>query len=90
MCGVAVQVTAQHGEEAVIAAFSQDPYGCRGQLHGKKNKRNPFAVSIPYMETAPELRDLLRYCGSSLFKGSLPWRPVKSRNRKFLDPAERG
>ncbi|XP_057527703.1 uncharacterized protein C57A10.07 [Amaranthus tricolor] len=67
------QVAAKKGESLVRSQFEKDPYGCLSSLHHKKLKRDPFHRSIPYPNGCPEIEALFRYCGSSLYGGSLPW-----------------
>ncbi len=69
-------VAAYRGEARnSVAHFTTDPYGCKegGVLLAKKAKRNPFHRSIPYSEGCPEMSSLLRYCGTTIYSGSLPW-----------------
>jgi hypothetical protein len=65
---------AGQGEAVTLSQFRTDMYGCRGILLEKKLRRNPFAVSIPYTDTCPEMADLLAYCGDKPYGGPLPWR----------------
>ena len=72
--------SAERGErEAALEPFLRDPYGCAprarggGPLLAKRQGRDPFARTIPYELSCPELRPLLRWCGPALFNGSLPW-----------------
>ncbi|KAJ7959248.1 Transmembrane protein [Quillaja saponaria] len=61
------------GEALVRAQFQEDPYGCRGSLHHKKLRRDPFHRSIPYPNGCHEIQGLFRYCGEAPYPGSLPW-----------------
>jgi len=58
-----------------LEPFRTDPYGCREQvLVRKRLERNPFARSIPYELTCPEMKHLLSYCSTKIYpKGLLPW-----------------
>lgn len=69
------------GELEAQKSFEKDPYGC-GQasadasLVNKRNLRNPFHRTIPYVDTeaCPEMHDLMHWCGLKLFDfRSLPW-----------------
>lgn len=55
--------------------YSEDLYGCHGQLLEKRKSRNPFLRVPPYYGTNTELLELLHYCpkGRHVFPGSLPW-----------------
>lgn len=64
---------AMKGEAIVRAQFQADPYGCIGSLRRKKLGRDPFHRSVPYPNGCPEIEGLFRYCGASLYSGSLPW-----------------
>ncbi|CAN1175909.1 Uncharacterized protein C57A10.07 [Linum perenne] len=64
---------ASKGEALVRSQFQEDPYGCRGSLWRKKLGRDPFHRSIPYPNGCPEIKPLFRYCGQTLYPGSLPW-----------------
>lgn len=64
---------AMKGEAIVRAQFQADPYGCLGSLRRKKVGRDPFHRSVPYPNGCPEIEGLFRYCGASLYSGSLPW-----------------
>ncbi|KAI7753171.1 hypothetical protein M8C21_020276 [Ambrosia artemisiifolia] len=61
------------GEALVRTQFQHDPYACLGSLRRKKIGRDPFHRSIPYPNGCPEIAGLFRYCGASLYTGSLPW-----------------
>jgi hypothetical protein len=65
---------AEEGEASTIAAFHDDPYGCAHDLlKGKRLKRDPFAVGPIHPSRCPAISELLTYCGSTVFKGELPW-----------------
>jgi hypothetical protein len=58
-----------------VKHFTDDPYGCHSQvLQDKRKRRDPFVRSPPYVHTCPEISDLLKYCGPSLYSRSLPWK----------------
>lgn len=72
------------GESQAVAAFRDDPYGCRTSPEGtpaaecvllgdKRARRDPFARVVPYAESCPELADLLAHRGPERFAGPLPW-----------------
>lgn len=61
------------GEEKTIKLMKDDPYCCHNQLLEKKNQRNPFKRQHGYSISCPELKELLEYCGTEIFKGKLPW-----------------
>lgn len=61
------------GEELVRTQFRDDPYGCMGSLRHKKLGRDPFHRSIPYPRGCPEIEGLFKYCGTTVYPGSLPW-----------------
>ncbi|MFN4111371.1 MAG: hypothetical protein ACK4G1_03790 [Ignavibacteria bacterium] len=61
------------GEEKTIMLMKDDPYCCHNQLLEKKNQRNPFKRQHGYSISCPELKELLEYCGTEIFKGKLPW-----------------
>ncbi|CAI0625484.1 unnamed protein product [Linum tenue] len=69
----AAKEAAAKGEALVRYQFLEDPYGCRGSLWRKKLGRDPFHRSIPYPNGCPEIDGLFRYCGQTLYPGSLPW-----------------
>lgn len=81
---------ALNGEKEAVENFKNDYYGCSNELFSKIVKRNPFIVPIPYELTAPELRDLLHWCGPQLYteahtstsKSVLPWL-MSQRERKM-------
>jgi hypothetical protein len=55
-----------------VKANSEPP---SGELLQKRLSRNPFKRGIPYESSCPEIADLLRWCGPSLYphKSNLPW-----------------
>lgn len=61
--------------ENAAAPFEKDPYGCHSELLQKKRKeRNPFSRTPPYPLSAPEMKELLGYCGPQLFPADrVPW-----------------
>lgn len=61
------------GEALVRTQFQNDPYACIGSLRRKKIGRDPFHRSIPYPNGCPEIESLFRYCGGTLYSGSVPW-----------------
>ena len=61
------------GEALVRTQFQNDPYACIGSLRRKKIGRDPFHRSIPYPNGCPEIESRFRYCGSTLYSGSVPW-----------------
>lgn len=63
------------GERAnALELFSRDPYGCNMVgLTRKKEQRNPNLRYHPYPQGCPEIAELFRYCGPSIFTGPLPW-----------------
>ena len=70
---------ARKGElQHAVVPFSTDPYGCGAPtLTAKRTERNPYLRSAPYPLSAPEMAGLLKWCGPSLYKGRLPWDPVR-------------
>lgn len=68
------QKKAEEGEARTREQFELDPYGCTGSLHEKRQKRDPFARTLPYPDGCPEIRPLFEYCGRKFYGGSLPWR----------------
>ncbi|KAJ1445602.1 hypothetical protein M885DRAFT_453415, partial [Pelagophyceae sp. CCMP2097] len=54
--------------------YETDPYGCRGVLASKRAERNPFKRTVAYAQSCPEMAEMLVYCGSQRYNGSLPWR----------------
>ena len=67
---------ATNGElENAAKPFEQDPYGCHSELLQQKRKdRNPFSRTAPYPLSAPEMKELLGYCGPQLFpEDRVPW-----------------
>ncbi|CAE7478516.1 unnamed protein product [Symbiodinium natans] len=68
-------VKAEAGEQEAAKLFQSDPYGCHSQvLVEKRQARNPFQRTTPYLLSCPEIRPLLEWCGPDIFPGSLPWR----------------
>lgn len=61
------------GEEATVAAFEADPYGCSGELAAKRQQRDPFDVGGYNGDRCPDMTELLQYCGPQTFDGPLPW-----------------
>jgi len=66
-------VGAEKGEANAITSFGKDPYGAGKVLAGKREERNPFQRTHPYMQSCSRLADLLRYKGPTLYNGGLPW-----------------
>jgi hypothetical protein len=43
-------------------------------LQEKRRSRNPFSRTPPYELSCPEMKELLHYCGPSLFpREKVPW-----------------
>ena len=65
------------GELVATQSFESDLYGCHShELAEKKDKRNPFRRSIPYLTACPELIGLLNWCGPGVYQNNrlpLPW-----------------
>ena len=61
-------------EQGVLDAWSEQPYGCRGELAAKRVSRDPFARGVPYRARCAALHSLLEHCGPGQFEGALPWR----------------
>lgn len=59
------------GERKVLMAFSEDRYGCHGDLKDKRVNRNPYRRYHPYLSSNPELRGQSEYLSSP--KGVLDW-----------------
>ncbi|MBL8233934.1 MAG: hypothetical protein JNL98_35880 [Bryobacterales bacterium] len=53
--------------------FRRDPYGRSSELRAKREARNPFHRRHGYVESCPELFDLLKHEGPEMFSGPLPW-----------------
>lgn len=70
---VRVRVCHHCVQAGTVAAFRQDPYGCKEPLLDKKLRRDPFAVGPPHPSRCPALKGLLQYCGTTLYEGRLPW-----------------
>ncbi|KAG5189225.1 hypothetical protein JKP88DRAFT_206340 [Tribonema minus] len=72
------------GEAAHAALpFKTDPYGCGSPvLADKRRDRNPYAREPPYPLTAPEMAELLRWCGPGIYAGALPWDPPAAEGGK--------
>lgn len=66
---------ARQGEFAnAVELFRRDPYGCHDPvLKNKRQARDPFHRTEPYLLACPEIGELLRWCGPSLFASPLPW-----------------
>jgi hypothetical protein len=63
-------------KEYGLKPYSEDIYGCKGFLLGKRRARNPHRRIHPYFTSNPLLRDLIEYCpmqGKVVFPGRLPW-----------------
>ncbi|KAL7559748.1 hypothetical protein ACA910_003328 [Epithemia clementina (nom. ined.)] len=56
--------------------FEDDPYGCSSPvLQVKRKERNPFHRTPPYLLSCPDMKELLQYCGPSLFPAEkIPWK----------------
>ncbi|CAN0258995.1 unnamed protein product, partial [Phaeothamnion confervicola] len=61
-----------------LIPFRRDPYACNSEsgLPQKRAQRNPFQRSPPYVNTCPEMSELLHYCGPVAFPQPLPWNPM--------------
>jgi len=55
-----------------VEPFTADPMGVGETLSAKRQARNPFRRQPGYLESCPELRDLL-LAKAPLAKGALPW-----------------
>jgi hypothetical protein len=54
--------------------FVNDLYGCHSEtLVKKRQTRNPFSRQDPYKSSCPDIKNLLAYCGISVFSETLPW-----------------
>jgi hypothetical protein len=81
------QSKAVRGEDVAVQSFTKDLYGCNDpSLFQKRETRNPFRRTVPYELACPEMRDLLHWCGPTLFGGieDLPW------GRRLTDTAPLG
>jgi hypothetical protein len=81
------QSKAVRGENVAVQSFTKDLYGCNDpSLFQKRETRNPFRRTVPYELACPEMRDLLHWCGPTLFGGieDLPW------GRRLTDSAPSG
>lgn len=70
------------GEAKTLAAFRQDPFGTEEPLQSKRDRRNPFRQTPPYLTTCPEMVGLLdhRTADGKTFNGTLPWDYHSPRN----------
>ena len=60
--------------ENAAKPFESDLYGCNSELLShKRQARNPFQRLNSYRTTCDEIKQLLEYCGPSLYQGELPW-----------------
>ncbi|CAJ1370541.1 unnamed protein product [Effrenium voratum] len=68
---------AEQGElQNSVRLFEEDPYGCNSKvLVEKRQARNPFQRTTPYLLSCPEIRSLLQWCGPGIFPDALPWSP---------------
>lgn len=65
---------AARGEADTVRGFKSDMYGCSSQLSEKRDVRNPFRRTTPYLQACPELQKLLAWCGPHLIdQGAVPW-----------------
>jgi len=72
--GFSLERSEQGERENAAKPFETDLYGCNSPVLQKKRlDRNPFHRTAPYELSCPEMKDLLHWCGSDLFPGSLPW-----------------
>lgn len=59
---------------ASYVEFQNDPYGCNSKtLQQKRKSRNPFSRYNPYELSCPEIKQLLKWCGPSIYPKQLPW-----------------
>lgn len=64
------------GERLAYQQFEGDLYGCSDPaLAQKRQARNPFHRTIPYLSACPEVVSLLQWCGPGLYTDmdQLPW-----------------
>ena len=61
------------GEQATLAAFTADPYGCSAALQAKRQQRDPFGTGGYDPTRCPAMAELLSYCGPRVYDGALPW-----------------
>mmetsp|Transcript_18954 Transcript_18954/g.37920 ORF Transcript_18954/g.37920 Transcript_18954/m.37920 type:complete len:339 (-) Transcript_18954:17-1033(-) len=61
--------------ENAASLFESDLYGCHSErLVKKRESRNPYSRTPSYERTCGhEMKELIKYCGPSLFQGNLPW-----------------
>eukprot|EP00892_Ulva_mutabilis_P005530 jgi/Ulvmu1/3349/UM156_0006.1 len=76
---------AEKGEHKALQEFKHDPYACKDPLQKKRRRRDPFHNGIPDPGTCPELQPFLTgKCLTSLHRGPLPWKNMKSVRDKTL------
>ena len=62
------------GEQATLAAFTADPYGCStAVLQAKRQQRDPFQQGAYDGTRCPAMAELLAHCGPRVYDGALPW-----------------
>ena len=73
--GFDLEVSTRGEYENAAKPFESDPYGCHTDvLQEKRKARNPFSRTPPYELTCPEMKGLLKYCGTKLYpKEEVPW-----------------
>jgi len=70
------RVRSMEGERLAYQQFEGDLYGCSDPaLAQKRQARNPFHRTIPYLSACPEVVSLLQWCGPGLYADmdQLPW-----------------
>ncbi|EEB05193.1 hypothetical protein SJAG_00190 [Schizosaccharomyces japonicus yFS275] len=74
---IVTEETLKAEERNALIPFSKDPYACLDPvLRQKRIQRNPFRRQHSYLDTCPELRDLIEFCPTrfhQFFPGRLPW-----------------
>jgi len=73
-------VRSSEGEWLAYQQFEGDLYGCSNpSLAQKREARNPFHRTIPYLSACPEIVPLINWCGPGLYTDmeQLPWNKSK-------------